>query len=85
LLLERQFSLIVRCDPNFHNVLCRRPDVSHRSGALIEYLGITDLEMVYQEEEPTIPTERQQEILGVTPCSGKLVSEDQGWGVLPEL
>jgi hypothetical protein len=51
----------------------------------MEYLGITDLEILYQEEESTNPSIRQQEERDLTLCSGNLVSEDQGLGMLPEL
>jgi hypothetical protein len=53
--------------------------------ALLEHLETTDSEIMNQREELTFLTERRQEITDLNHHFRELVSDVNGWKVLPEL
>jgi hypothetical protein len=51
-------------------------NINPRGRELLEHLEPTDIEILNQGEEPTIHTEKRQEIIDLTLCSRELVDTE---------
>ncbi|XP_029054595.1 uncharacterized protein LOC114881878 [Osmia bicornis bicornis] len=77
----RGLQLVIGCDANAHHIVWDSSDINKRGEALLEYLAITDLEILNRGSSPTFVTSRRQEVLDITLGSAKADQAIRAWRV----
>ncbi|XP_011698269.1 PREDICTED: uncharacterized protein LOC105456145 [Wasmannia auropunctata] len=81
---QKEGLLVVGCDANAHHTIWGSTNMNERGEKLLEYLITTDLEVLNRGNQPTFCTRVRREVLDLTLCSRRAMSEVTGWRVSNE-
>jgi hypothetical protein len=76
--------LVVGYDSNSHNMAWGSTNCKGRGEALIDFVSSTNLEILNQDNEPTVCSGDSQEVTAITLGSRGLLESITGWGVSAE-
>lgn len=76
--------LLVGCDANSHHTVWASSDTNERRTALLEYICLTNLEILNRGSKPTFVTPRRQEVIDLTLGSPRVCQAVVNWMVSDE-